>query len=222
VLPSSQRRKKRPPSSADQPDLGDEQTAEKRERILNAAFDAFIKNGFSGTSTLEIATLAKVSKRELYAFFGSKEDMLVACISGRAARMRWAPAVVPEPRDRETLAGTLEAFGTRLLGEVTQPTVVAVFQLAVGEAHRAPEVARLLETQGREVNRAPLRKILSEARDAGLLQGDCAEIAEQFIALLYGNIMIGLLLRVATAPTAPEVKKRARWAAQAILKLHGA
>jgi AcrR family transcriptional regulator len=222
VPSSSQRSKKRPASSAAQPDLDHEQMAEKRERILNAAFDSFIKNGFSGTSTLEIATLAKVSKREIYAFFDSKEEMLVACISGRAARMRWTPAGVPEPRDRETLAATLEAFGTRLLSEVTQPTVVAVFQLAIAEAHRAPEVARILETQGREANRAPLRKILTQARDAGLLHGDCAEIAEQFIALLYGNIMVGLLLRVAAAPTPAEVRKRAHWAAQAILKLHGA
>jgi AcrR family transcriptional regulator len=195
--------------------------AEKRERILNAAFDAFMKNGFSGTSTLEIATRAKVSKRELYALVGSKEDMLVACIAGRTARMRWTPGNLPEARDSETLAGTLEAFGARLLGEVTHPTVVAVFQLAIAEANRAPEVARALETQGREANRAPLKKILTQAREAGLLHGDCAEMAEQFMALLWGNLMMGLLLRVAAAPTAPDVRRRARSAALAVLKLHG-
>jgi len=38
-----------------------------RERILKAAFAAFKKNGYATTSTLEIATRARVSKRELYA-----------------------------------------------------------------------------------------------------------------------------------------------------------
>jgi hypothetical protein len=39
----------------------------KRERILDAAFASFMKSGYATTSTLEIATRARVSKRELYA-----------------------------------------------------------------------------------------------------------------------------------------------------------
>jgi AcrR family transcriptional regulator len=34
-----------------------------RERILEAAFTAFMKNGYATASTLEIATRARVSKR---------------------------------------------------------------------------------------------------------------------------------------------------------------
>src|SRR5215471_3788537 len=41
-----------------------------RERILEAALAAFMKSGYAATSTLEIATRARVSKRELYAFVG--------------------------------------------------------------------------------------------------------------------------------------------------------
>jgi len=51
-----------------------------RARILEAAFSAFTQRGFADTSTLEIATRARASKRELYAEFDSKQDMLVACI----------------------------------------------------------------------------------------------------------------------------------------------
>src|ERR1700741_733004 len=57
-----------------------------RDRILAAAFSAFTERGFAETSTLEIATRARASKRELYALFGSKQDMLVARISERARR----------------------------------------------------------------------------------------------------------------------------------------
>jgi len=201
-------------------DTADGRTAEKRERILDAAFASFMKNGFSDSNTLEIATRAKVSKRELYALIGGKQDMLVACISARAARMRWTPANGPEPRDPETLMAILEAFGARLLSEVTHPVIIGVFRLAVAEANRAPEVARALETQGREANRAPLKKILSQAKDGGLLDGDCAEMAEQFLALLLGNLMMGLLLRLSDPPTPAEIRRRARNAAAALVKLH--
>jgi AcrR family transcriptional regulator len=94
-----------------------------------------MKNGYSETSTLQIATRAKVSKRELYALVGSKEDILIACITERATRMRSLPADVPKPHDRETLRHMLEVFGARLLTEATHPLVVGAHRLAIAEAN---------------------------------------------------------------------------------------
>src|SRR5215467_13670779 len=85
---------------------GDAKASSVRGRILEAAFSAFTERGFAETSTLEIATRARVSKRELYALFGRKQDMLIACISARATRLKM-PADLPEIRDRETLRLTL-------------------------------------------------------------------------------------------------------------------
>src|SRR5215467_5529744 len=51
-----------------------------RERILEAAFAAFMKRGYAAASMLEIATRARVSKRELYTLVGDKQEMLIACI----------------------------------------------------------------------------------------------------------------------------------------------
>jgi tetracycline repressor-like protein len=60
---------------------GGDETA-VRECILEAAFAAFMKSGYATTSTLEIATRAGVSKRELYALVGNKQEMLDSpCIS---------------------------------------------------------------------------------------------------------------------------------------------
>src|SRR6267143_477739 len=61
---------------------GGDETA-VRARILEAAFAAFMKSGYATTSTLEIATRARVSKRELYALVGNKQEMLIACIAER-------------------------------------------------------------------------------------------------------------------------------------------
>ena len=55
-----------------------------RSRILEAAFRAFTKSGYAATSTLEIATRARVSKREIYALVGNKEQMLAASIAARS------------------------------------------------------------------------------------------------------------------------------------------
>src|SRR6266436_6932955 len=192
---------------------------EVRARILDAAFAAFTKSGYAATSTLEIATRARVSKRELYALVGNKQEMLIACISERAKRLD-VPADLPVPRDRETLEQVLASFGTKLVREVSDPTVIAVFRLAIGEAVQAPEVARALDSIGRERSRAALRKIMAEAQASGLLTGRPAELAKQFAGLLWRDLMVSLLLGVAERPTPREIAVRARDAAAAFLQLH--
>jgi AcrR family transcriptional regulator len=190
-----------------------------RRRILDAAFSAFMEGGYSETSTLEIASRARVSKREIYALVGNKQEMLVACIGERARRLP-APADLPEARDRATLALALAAFGTQLLREVSSPTVIAVFRLAIAEAVRAPEVARALDSVGRETSRVALTEIMARAQSSGLLGGSPAEMAEQFAGLLWGNLFVSLLLRVADPPHPREITRRAREATAAFLRLY--
>jgi AcrR family transcriptional regulator len=190
-----------------------------RPRILDAAFSAFMEKGYADTSTLEIAKRARVSKRELYALVGNKQEMLVACIASRAERLR-VPADLPEPRDRAMLSRILENLGARLLREVSDPTVIAVFRLAIAEAVRAPEVARALDAIGGETSRAAVRGIMTRARSAGLVGGNPALMAEHFAGLLWRNLMLGLLLRVAERPTPQEITRRARDATAAFLSIY--
>jgi len=190
-----------------------------RSRILDSAFEAFMERGYAETSTLEIATRARVSKRELYALVGNKQAMLIAAIGDRARRLQ-APADMPALRNRSTLAQVLTAIGARLVREVTDPAVVAVFRLAIAEAIQAPEVARTLDSVGRETSRAALRHIMTAARAAGLLEGRPADLAEQFAALLWRDLMIGLLLAVAERPNHRAIETRARDATAAFLMLH--
>jgi AcrR family transcriptional regulator len=192
---------------------------DKRDRILHAAMETFREHGFAAATTLDIATRARVSKRELYAFVGNKQEMLIACIMERAKRLQ-APADMPVPRDRQTLAAVLASFGTQLLREVSEPTVIAVFRLAIAEAIYAPEVAQALHSIGRETSRAALRKIMTRAQTSRLLDGRPAQLAEQFGGLLWCDLMVSLLLGVAERPSPHEFGRRAHNAAAAFLELH--
>jgi len=206
------------PSMSKRRQKGSEGTA-VRERILEAAFAAFMKGGYATTSTLEIATRARVSKRELYALVGNKQEMLIACITRRAKRLD-VPADLPVLRDRAILEQVLASFGTKFVREVSDPAVIAVFRLAIAEAVQAPEVARALNSIGREASRAALRKIMAEAQASGLLTGRPAELAGQFTGLLWRDLLVSLLLGVAERPTSREIAARARDAASAFLQLH--
>lgn len=203
--------------STESPDRGE--ASATRERILDAAFATFTERGYAASSTLEIATRARVSKRELYALVGNKQALLAACIRRRAAHLALPPDV-PEPRDRDTLERALVTVGTHMLREITEPNVVAAFRLAIAEALHAPEVAHAVDSIGRETVRAALRRMMSRAQSAGLLEGSATELAEQFGSLLWGNTMVDLLLGVAERPSAREIVRRARDATVALLELN--
>jgi hypothetical protein len=96
----------------------------------------------------------------------------------------------------------------------------SAFRLAIGEAVRAPEVARALHSFGRQASRAALTAIMTQAQSKGLLSGRPPEMAEQFAGLLWGDLMISLLLRIVDTPGLRETTRRARSAATAFWQLH--
>src|SRR5476649_2816529 len=90
----------------------------RRRAILAAPFDVLMERGYSGANTLEIASRAKVSKRELYAEFGNKGGILEALIATTSARMQ-APLNLSEVTDRSALAAALTHYGKTALSELS-------------------------------------------------------------------------------------------------------
>jgi AcrR family transcriptional regulator len=190
-----------------------------RERVLEAAFTVFRKHGYPGASTLEIATCAQVSKRDLYALFDDKSAMLAAAIEGRARRMRQPlDLAAPTPRSRKDLAAVLIEFGSSVLRGVCHPDVLAIYRLAIAESDRAREIARALDNNGREANRAALSALLKRAQAQGLIgASDPVAMATHYFTVLWGDLLVRLLLRVREPPTAEEIETRAHSATEALL-----
>jgi AcrR family transcriptional regulator len=188
-------------------------------RIIAAAFAAFMDHGYGDTSMLEIATRAKVSKRDLYASFPSKQAVLLACITNRAGRMRLPPDL-PASTSRAMLEATLTQFGATVIREVCEPAVMAMYRLAIAEAERSPDVAEALNSS-RFVNRNALGDLLIRAQQAGLLgRGEPREMMEQFFALLWGDLLFSRLLGAGRPPTRAEIDRRAVAATATFLRLY--
>jgi AcrR family transcriptional regulator len=197
-------------------DAGDARQA-LRDRIIEATFMVLMDKGYAGASTLEIARRAKVSKRELYALFGDKQGILATMIAKRTERMV-KPLELPEVLDHGTFVETLVKFGTTLLKEVTDPSVIAMHRLAIAEADRSPELARVLDERGRGVNRAALLGFLTRAKAAGLLSGEPEELCGQFLSVLFSDLMLRIVLGVAQPPSPRVCAERAQNATAALLE----
>jgi AcrR family transcriptional regulator len=192
-----------------------------RQRVLKAAFSLFVEQGFSSTSMLDIVTRARVSKRDLYALFNNKHAVLAAGISERARRMRQPlDTTTPVPQTGDALAALLIEFGVSILKTVCHPEVLAVFRLAIAESDSAPEIARTLYKSGREANQKALADLVGKAQARELVRaGDPGALAARYLAVLWGDLMIQLLMRVREAPNERETEVRARAATETLMAL---
>ncbi len=192
---------------------------EARARILEAAFHAFMENGYRRTSTLEIATRARVSKRDLYALVGNKEAILRACVASRAVRMA-PPGALPPAKNSRALVETLTRFGARLIIELCHPSVVGIHRLAISEAHDSPELHREL-VRTAEANRSAVAGFLADAQASGLIgDGDAADMAEVFLDLVAAPRMLLRVLTGGEALSAEQARRRAAAAAAALARLY--
>src|ERR1700757_636618 len=190
-----------------------------RDRVLNAAFSLFRENGFSSTSMLDIVTRARVSKRDLYALFRNKHEVLAACISERTERMRRPlDTMISVPQTRDALTTLLVEFGVSALKTMCHPDALTVFRLAIAESDRAPEVARTLDRSAREANIKALTELIRNAQSRGLIAaGEPAVLVARFFSALAGDLLIRLLMRVCEAPAEREIVIRARAAADTVM-----
>jgi AcrR family transcriptional regulator len=192
----------------------------RRRGILMAAVKVLMEKGYARASTLEIATRARVSKRELYAEFGSKRGILEALIDSASVEMQ-VPLTPAEIGDRHALAAALTAYGIAALTTLSNPYVLAVYRLAIAEAPGNTELGEIIDARGREPNRRALVELMRRGQAAGFLGGgEPGQIAQEFFALVMGDLMAWLLVGVDEAPSPQEIAARAEHATQAVLALH--
>jgi AcrR family transcriptional regulator len=178
--------------------------------------------GYGGASTAEIARRARVSKRDLYARFSSKQGIIAALVSARVALMQ-APLQQADCTTRERLATTLRRFGATVLHEASRPGVLALYRLAISEAQSDTAIGEVLDSAGRGINGTSLAKLLADAQRRRLLdRGDPDAMAASFLALLWGDLFTRLLLGTARPPSPVEAERRAQHATAILLRLHPA
>jgi len=86
-------------------------SASTRERLLRAAADVFGARGYDGTRVSDIALAAGLSNGAMYAYFGSKAELLVGALRAHGRRLL-SDLVAAEP-DR-SISELLQVSGRRL------------------------------------------------------------------------------------------------------------
>jgi AcrR family transcriptional regulator len=110
----------------------------RRERILDAAEQAFAEFGFAGASLRHIVQAARVNLATVYYYFGSKEELMEAVVERRFGPLR--------TEHMETLQSATAAAGGRPLAveQILSLMLGPSLRLAIASPEQGPAVARLL------------------------------------------------------------------------------
>jgi AcrR family transcriptional regulator len=116
-----------------------------RERLLRAAADVFAGRGYDGTRVSDIAEAAGLSNGAMYAYFGSKVELLVDALRAHGGRLL-ADLVAAHPT--RPIADLLLQTGRSLRGHRDQDD--QLFVEALLAARRDPEVVEPVRGYVRE------------------------------------------------------------------------
>jgi TetR/AcrR family transcriptional repressor of mexJK operon len=193
----------------------------KAESILAAARKTFLASGFGAVSMDAIAREAGASKATLYAYFASKEELFGAVVTREGER--YFRGFSARELDPNAVEASLREIADRFLDLVLSPDAIAVNRITIGEAARFPQLGEVFWRAGPERTRAQIEAFLRRAGAAGTLAvADPRLAAEQFIALLRGDIHQRHLLRIDTVVEPAELAAAADAAVATFLKAFGA
>jgi AcrR family transcriptional regulator len=102
---------------ADSEGLREKKRRQTRQRIIDAGLELFLSKGIEATTLDEIAAKAEISRRNFFAYFPAKEDIVLAWQDGadeamRAAVTAAAPGRQPLAAVQAALVGLAPVFAT--------------------------------------------------------------------------------------------------------------
>ena len=163
-------------------------SARRRQMILEAATEVFVRNGYLGATTDQVAAAASVSKQTVYKQFGDKQHLFAEVIGVTTAGVvdRLAAVVASTLGDARDVRTALRDLAGGFLRGLLQPDVLRLRRLVIAEADRFPEIGRAWFEQGFDRALVILGEALQALADRGLLHdlGDPTLAAYQFAGLV--------------------------------------
>jgi AcrR family transcriptional regulator len=175
------------------------------QRMLAAAAELFLRDGYDNTSIDAILVLSGGSKATLYAYFPTKEDLFRAVIDSVMLN-DGQPALDLTHDVRENLA----EFAVDRLHVIFSTHHRAVLRLIIAERERFPDLAQLYFERGPQRSHRLLADYLAALKNADLLDvDDPDEAAEFFIGMLVHKWYKELLMLGAPTPSNSALQERA-------------
>jgi AcrR family transcriptional regulator len=126
-------------SAAARPSNRAERAADRRQAIIDAAFDEFIDRGYAATRLDDVARRAGVAKGTIYLHFKDKQALFEELV--RTALVPLIGRLAAPPAAGGSIRAALENFAENFVNEVVTTRRGAIVRLIVAEGPRFPDIA---------------------------------------------------------------------------------
>ncbi|SDI51015.1 transcriptional regulator, TetR family [Paraburkholderia steynii] len=175
-------------------------TEEKRQAIIDVAFEVFSEVGFEQASMSLIAARVGGSKATLYSYFESKEDMFAEVMVGSASQE--IKAAFASLKLSVPLRDALTSFGKNYLAAMLTPRMLAIRRLANNEGGRS-RVGALFHERGPKFGWQMVTDFLQKSSEAGQLRKCNLTVATAHLRALYEAELLELCLLGVPTDTSP-------------------
>ena len=193
------------------------------KRILDASLEVFTEFSFEDSTTGEIASRSRMSKRDLYALFPNKQALLIGVVMREMQ--------IQEQRFRETIASAeklrslrskLELIGTALVEDALSPSVGVVRRLVISESLKQPFLGNLFFEGGVAQRCKQISEVLAshQGENLSIKRSECESAAETYLsmAVFFPAVMSEIGMRGKWTDAA--IKKHVSLATGHFLKAH--
>ena len=157
----------------------------RKHKIMQVATSLFVRDGYAGTSLVDIAKGAGVATRTVYQHFGDKESIFRHVMFARETAAVFSP---PAIRPEETLFDIIVKAANYIHEVSLRPTTVDLMRLTISESRRFPELTKKLTDTTYSRFRANVKGIFDELLKRGLVHDtDTALSAAIFVDLILGT-----------------------------------
>jgi AcrR family transcriptional regulator len=169
----------------------------KRDQILTGARRVFLRDGFAAASTDAIAAEAKVSKRTLYVYYPSKEELFAGVMRGLTIENPQTRALesIEEmaPGSEEELRRDLLELAQKIVTTMMQPDYLAVLRTTIADTHRFPQLGGLFRATIPERAMRSFAVFIGRCQERGVVSPDVEgeTAARMFIGPLLTYAVLG-------------------------------
>jgi AcrR family transcriptional regulator len=192
---------------------------DRSQLIICAAREAFLEKGYDGVSMDEVANRAGVAKQTVYARYASKDALFLAVVESLQGRMLSALCAAGSLPIRDRL----QQIGRELLELVLDPSSLSLSRIALGASYRFPTLGH--SVYGARINKlhAVLADILEHAAKDGSLSVDDPKVAaEQFLALVRGELHLHCLYDPSFRPARAKIERQIKAGVDCFMARYGA
>nr|WP_256450042.1 TetR/AcrR family transcriptional regulator [Aquabacterium sp. CECT 9606] len=183
---------------------GRPRSAERIQRVLDAAASQFLQLGFDRTSMESVAQEAGVSKVTVYTYYPSKDELFSAVVSTLSDKV--AGMAVSQDLDANNPGDALKRMGAQFLLLMRDEQVVAQQRMLFNLAGKQEKVCRTFYDQGPARIIQGVASYLEAAHKAQSLRVEQPLIAaDQFLSLLLGAANFKLMLGLQRADPAQDL-----------------